>query len=563
MIAGVSAGIILSGVCGCVTVDTRLGQDLMPLEQQYDVYTAEWKLNQVGMKPMDYMSGYSSRRITIGTVSDPLFGTIRKGSAFTLVPAADTLDFGTDPVVREFHIALKKDTTNTIREDQLAILQNVNVYSMEGLDVRIDSLSYIDELKRSMFDGAARISVGVPVYDGGDSLSFNFTRSFADKMLQTFLDNLDEEKGVYIFDTSATFITEYITKFPGIYLCTDDPVGYGGRFDMFDVAMGVSDSYATGNCAELKFTSTYDGEKKDTSMLFLFGAVEAPNGTVLPDQYAFNATEIENGIAETDAAAEVIYVEGGNGVKPVLSAKEIYGLITAEIDAKCPSGVTRDRVIINKASVKMPFEFPADYKYMEAFPQTLSPCCKVRGYADGKKVYTYANLTDASISAESHGEIDRSNLNYTADFSFHAQKMLTLTEPHDTTLSNYDVWFLINYTEINESSSSSSSDSYSDYLNQLYYYNYLNQLYGGYGGYGYGGYGYGSYGGYGGYGYNNYYSMMMYSSLYGSSSSSSTAEESVELDRDRFYGAMLCGRESGNGPTLTLTYSVPKRDSSL
>ena len=553
LIAGASAGMIVCGTAGCVKVDTDLGHDYMPLEQQYDVYTQEWDLEDISMQPLTHMSAYSTRRFTIGSIRVPGFGTTNKGTAFALVPVVDTMDFGTNPVIREFHFSAMRDTVNVVNDNQTDILQNVNVYSMDGLDVTLNDIYYTEELNNSMFAGKKRITRGVPVYDGGDSLSFKFSDEFGQSYLDKFV-SLADEDGVYYMDSVAN----YIKDFPGIYICTDEEIGTGGRIDMFDVAMLIEDGYVAGNYAELKFTTTYDGEKKDTSLLFLFGAVEVPESSDdMPDQYAFNVTEIKDGCTE-GAAADVLYVEGGNGMKPVFSAKEIWTKIHTELEANS-HGIPDSLIALNKVSITLPFDFPSDYKYMSAYPEILNPCCRIKGYTDdGEAGYTYANLTDASISDESHGEVDRSNCQYSADISFHSQALLKnlAADTPDSTFNNYDVWFIISATEVDESSSSSSSSDYSDYLNQLYYYNYLNQLYGGYGSYGYSGYGYGSYGS----SYSNYYSMLYYSSLYSSSSSSSTST-SEELDRDRFYGATLHGpTSSGAKPKLTLTYSVPKRE---
>ena len=80
--------------------------------------------------------------------------------------------------------------------------------------------------------------------------------------------------------------------------------------------------------------------------------------------------------------------------------------------------------------------------------------------------------------------------------------------------------------------------------------------YGGYGGYGYGGYGYG---GYGGYGYNNYYNYLMMAQYASASNSSTTTSSSVELDKDRFYSAVLNGPGASDSPKLKITFSAPKK----
>ena len=190
---------------------------------------------------------------------------------------------------------------------------------------------------------------------------------------------------------------------------------------------------------------------------------------------------------------------------------------------------------------------------MDKYPQILSPTCRVK--SDDSDDYAFANITDYSNSKENQGDVDRSNLIYKPDITYHAQ-MLLEQNPEDKNFSNYDIWFLIMYREIDNSASSSAYESdQSDYYNNLMYASYYNNMM-------YGGYGYGSYG-YGGYGYNNYsnyYAYALMQQMYGSSSSSSVTYKKA-LDKDRYYRASLYGPEATDAakrPYMQVTYSIPK-----
>lgn len=551
-------GVLALCATACVTVDTSLGQDFMPKEQQYEVHVAEFPLHNISLRKMTGLSAYSSRRITVGSLRDETFGLATRSSAFTLVPVDDTLNFGKNVRYRDFHISLNRDTVSVAQDNQKNILQNIGVYSMEAAGKKLDNtIVYTEDLKNSDFTGTPRISKGVPVFNGSDSLSFSFTRSFGEGELNKMLEKADEN-GRWLIDT----ITTYTDLCPGIYLCCDNPVGIGGRLNFFDVAVQQSEGYVTGSYAELKFTADY-GERKnvDTSFIFIFGATSFPEGTKVSNQFAFNVGECEGKVAEgSQENSEVIYVEGGTGVKPVFSAAEIRDSLNCIFERDNIADVSS--IAVNKAELIIPYAKPDDFDELDHFPTCLSPTCKIKGEKkDGTTFYTYANLTDASISAENHGQINRSLMRYCPDFAFHAQRLIRLEDPDAETLANYDIWCFIVATEYTVTEN--ESDSMSDYYNQLYYYNYLNSMYGGYGGYG--GYGYGGYGGYGyggydGYGYNNYYNMMYYSSLMNQSSSSSTTSASDELDRDRYYRASLTGPKSSESerPRVRITYSVPK-----
>lgn len=553
----------LVGAVGCVNVDTDLGNGYIPIEQQYEVKLAEYPLTDIQMKRMSNMSGYSSRRIAVGAIRDDLFGLTVKSSAFTLVPVVDTINLGTNTKFRDFHISLQRDTINVANDKDAEILQNIYVYSLRDAGINLnDNCVYTDDIKLSQFDGLEVISKGIPVYDGGDSLSFSFSKKFGEAELQKMIE-LKNEDNYFIIDS----ISNYSENFPGIFITCDKPMGEGGRYNFFDVEINQSDGYVNGNFAELKITAEYDGEVKDTSFIFLFGPTSFPNlsSGSMPDQYAFNVTEGENKLAE-ETAGEYIYIEGGTGIKPVITAKEIRNILRGEFEAQ-GLDPNDSSIVINKATIELPYEFPDDYLKMNFYPQKLSPVRRVSYTIDGEDYTTYANLTDSAISSENQGAVDRSNLKYNPDISYHAQRVLWLRdtskvdhpEPTDEDLANFDIWGSIIVTEIDVTQSSSSSSS--DYYNQLMYYNYLNSMYGGYGSYG--GYGYGGYSGYGGYGYgsgygyNNYYSMMMYYSMMNSSSSSSSTSSSEELDRDRYYRGVLNGPSSTTGrvPMLKFTYS--------
>ena len=240
-------------------------------------------------------------------------------------------------------------------------------------------------------------------------------------------------------------------------------------------------------------------------------------------------------------------MEGGGGLKPVFSASEIR---RKTLEAIAAEGGNPSEVIINKATLEIPFEDPEDYREYSFFPEVLSPTCCILN--DGRA--TFAGLTDASSSTENQGDIDRSNSLFRPDITHHLQEMIRLKD--ESEIHNYDVWFLTVHEEVVVSASSSSYDS--DYYRQLMYASYYNSLYGdygygGYGGYGYGGYGGYGYGGYGGYGYgygSNYYSYMMLNAL----------SKTQELDKDRFYKVILNGPAATGGrvPKLKVTFSIPK-----
>ncbi len=531
------AGTVAAALCcSCVTSTYEVGGNVIPTDLQYDTYTAEFPLEEIRMEYPDSLSGYSSRRITIGAIRDELFGLTTRGCAISLVPMSDTLDFGKDPQIRNFHFSAAADTISVADHSQDNILQNINVYELsKPMDFNDGNLNNVVEHSKN------RITKRIPVYDGTDSLSFDFSDEFAKKYLTITQDDLKD------LDT-------YVKKFPGIYIETDEPIGNGGRINMFTVQLGLDlESYQIiSDYATLTFNAEYDGERKDTSFYFYFcpdkmydldsliNNIESSTDR-LP-QYGYNVTR-QSTRQMAGKSGELIAVEGGGGLKPVISASEIKSRLEEEISKHTDQP---REAIINRASIILPFEFPDDYELMFRFPVYLNPTVKVR-YSDN--YVSYGSLTDTSSSYEDPGEINRSLCQYAPDVTYHIQKLLELNNLGN--IRNYDIWLLIMANELERYSMSGTSSSTSNYYQQLAYASYYNSLYGGYG---YGSYGYNSYGS----SYlNNYYYMSMLASAYSSSSSSSSNSYTTLMDKDRYYCAILNGPEAERHPVMKIVYSVP------
>ena len=556
-------GAILFGSASCIDINEELGENLIPTDQKWHVYTPEAaELKEVYLHMSDSLSGYSTSRFTFGAVNDGVFGTSIKSTSFTLVPISDSLDFGKNTVVRQFHFTAVKDTLSTVYENQKGMLQNIYVSELKKpLDSTVlYTGSFTDEKIREEFlDLENRITVGVPIYNGGDSLSFDFDKEwaadFVERLKTADLDSMDL----------------YVQTLPGIFITTDTPAGQGGRINLFKLPIGTdSYGYITGNFAELKFTAEYDysDEPVDTSFIFYFGPAEflQEKAASYPTQFAFNSSDhetkevYEKGVKATDK----IYVEGGAGIKPVIKAIEIKDILDSLMAAADIKDISE--VVINKATITLPFEASGDYSALDKFPMYLSPTVRLRS-SDGKYV-SYAGLTDASIASENQGDINRSLMNYAPDISHHVQEILRLDRndaEFDKNIECYDIWFLIMYSE---NATTESTTGYNEYYQNLLYNSYYNSMmydpygygygYGGYGGYGgyYGGYG-SSYGGYG-YGSNYYNYMMMAAYASGYSGDNSSGEYTVELDKDRFYNAELNGPEAaGKKPQIKITFSAP------
>ena len=414
-------GAILLGSASCIAIDETLGENFIPEDQKWDVYTPEAAdLKEIRLQMADSLSGYSTSRFTFGAISDSRFGTNVKSTSFTLVPLYDTLDFGKNMKIRQFHFTAVRDTLSVMKDEQLKMLQNVYVSELKkALDSTVLYMGAFmnPQIREEYLNTQEHITVGTPVYNGGDSLSFDFSKEFTERFVEKVrkadLDSMDL----------------YVQQVPGIYITTDLPTGEGGRINMFDLSILTGDGYVTGNYAQLKFTAEYEHSEEpvDTSFLFFFGPAEFMNdeSTEYPTQFAFNASEHDTyAMYKGDGmvATEKIYIEGGSGVKPVIKAREIKRILNEEI-AKAGI-VNTDEVVINKATIILPYEVEGNYDLLEKYPIILSPTVRLRSTEGG--YVSYAGLTDSSIETENQGEINRSRSIYSPDVShlvpYHARR---------------------------------------------------------------------------------------------------------------------------------------------
>lgn len=552
---------IAAALCcmSCVKTGGEIGGSFIPVSHSYTVKAPDAIELSVEMRSVDLMRNYSQTRITIGSIRDDAsFGLSRRASVVTLVPLHKSLDFGDNPRVKRFHFTAAADSFSVSEKAQSRIIQNVNVYELDKAVTAWED----DYCNTPATHGAQSIVKGTPVINGTDSLSFDFSDEFAQKYLDVLKNELE---GLEESDFAALEPTErmkaYLEKLPGIYIDTDDPAGQGGRFNIFQLQLGVDIDYGylNGSYAELSLTSDYgDRTGVDTSFFFYFSpdkffdvdSLVTNSATGSFPQHALNFT-IQDAAASSahsgTVAGEEILVEGGGGLKAVIPAA---GLKQAAVDAISAAGDDPSKVIINKARLSLSYKAPDHlFEKMYKMPAILSP---TRCISDDDGHFQFAGITDASASDENQGDINRSLMKYTPDITYYMQDLISNTGSGDKKekfeSGEYDLWLLIMSQETVTTTTASNSEL-SDYYSALAYQSYYNNMYGGYGGYG--GYGYGDY-------YSNYYSYMM-AAMYAGSSSTSTSV-TVQLDMDRFYSASLYGPAAEDAtlrPQLQLTYSVP------
>lgn len=542
----IMAAAVLVGCISCVDVDPQLGSNLIPNSSKYMIFSSGMPIENVQMRMADSLSGFSDSRIVIGAVRDEDFGLSTRSCALTLIPLVDTVDFGNVQGINYFTLSAAFDTTSTSQPNQSRILQTVKVYALEeGLDYT--DLTDANDVAQLIKHGDQSVIKGTPILNGVDDLYLEFTDDYAMSMVNWL-------NGKILSD-SLTF-DAFLDKFPGIYIGTDEPAGYGGRINSFDLQLGYNSSYyyLEDNYGELSINAIFDETvgAVDTSFFFYYGAQQYYDSATLTSdyetgtfpQYAFNITG-HSTRDKAGAASDKLYVEGGAGLKPVIKATDLVSLARKCIaDSLAANGLDEsliDKAIINKATIVLPFDIPEDLDRLDNyFPPRLSPTCRITTDSTS----TFMGLTDASSDYEDQGDINRSLCVYSPDITYHLQQLLQLDSDNEYLVKgNYDIWMLV-MNEITTTTSTSSSSDLSEYYQYLAYQSYYNSMYSGYSSYG------SSY-------YSNYYSYLL-AAMYASGTTSTST--SFELDQDLYYKAELCGPQSDTSvPELRLIFSVPKQ----
>lgn len=506
----------LIALASCIETNPDLGYGLIPDGQLLRTKQDTMDL-PVGLKMADSIATTSSTSIVFGAINSPEYGLSEFGSATTFPPLYDStvIDVGTNRRINEFYLNLELRRTEIMDGGSEGILQHINVYRLVK---SFDSTSvYNCSLSEEYYDKSSTISVNGAVYNGSDTLHLLLSNDYAKEILDSLALNPD------LADT----VNNYNKVFPGLYFTVNAPAtGIGeGRINNFKIQ-----SYG-----RIKYTADF-GDRKDvdTSIIFATGLIDGASDY----RFALNTSEFNSQAFETPEADGYILVEGNAGIKPVVSSSYI---MSAMEQLAADEGVGIDRLLISRATLRFPFEFPSDYKQVDdLYPVILSPSIKM--HTDEGRVL-YSCITDVNISDEDPGNINRSLAYYSPDITHYLQRLLK--KKTDELSEDDDIW-LIPTTKDKDTNEDEDSDddssSYYNYYNPYLYYDPYG--YGGYYGYGYG---YGGYYGYNPYGYYGYYN-------YGQSEESDT--ETITLDSVSHFSAVLNGCSSDNPPKLIVTYSI-------
>ena len=114
-------------MAACVNIDENLGGSMIPVGNTYKVVSPEAIPIGVSQQMADSLSGFSSSRITIGSIrKDDEYGLTTRSSVVTLIPLFDSdHDMGTGRIFQSMHFATALDSVSVEDKSQINILRQL------------------------------------------------------------------------------------------------------------------------------------------------------------------------------------------------------------------------------------------------------------------------------------------------------------------------------------------------------------------------------------------------------------------------------------------------------
>ena len=221
----------------CTDVDKTLGMGLVPDDER-----REFKVDTIFPKAytlvMDTIYTSSTRTFMVGSYYDPMFGVVNSGSAFQVLPAYDSMSFGTNPT---YESCIMRLTLNKGPVGDENIAQKISVYELTER-IYYDSLYYANTSTSSMIGGTP---IATTTYSGEDTLNIELGPAFANRILNAPMDKM-------AYNRDTIFNSPFFDYIKGFYV-TVEPVtgGATGRMNFFNAEANVYLTYSNIDSANL------------------------------------------------------------------------------------------------------------------------------------------------------------------------------------------------------------------------------------------------------------------------------------------------------------------------
>lgn len=376
-------------IISCINVDKSVGENLIPSDYELTVAKASVDI-PLQMKMSDSIQSLFPNYLMVGEYNDPDFGRTSCGTAFQMIPIVTENDFGDNPEPVYLRMEVAVDKTVFLNKGEESIPQNIYLYALKK---DIDSTTLLNNsLSRDDYD-ITPLNIGSTVYTGGDSINIEINLDYARQLLSATKEERDS-------------ISHFVKRFKGFFFSTDpvpSPIN-GGRFNMID----PSSVYM-----EMKYRhiSATDGIDKDSVLLYYISTSECFYTNIFSHSSKFLET--------TDPQGKIL-LEGMGGIKPFIDFKDVRQVFQTWANQ---NNIDINKVLIAKAELILPYEFPNNYTIMDQYPSSIYLAYKK--YSDSYKSTIYYPVDD--IYTVGAGTLNRSQYYYSMDISTFFQHVLNNT----------------------------------------------------------------------------------------------------------------------------------------
>lgn len=391
---GISTIITLSAV-SCIEIDKSLGTGYIPSNYELNLNSAEFSVPVQMSLPDSIQTIYSGYNI-FGAYRDPLFGEVTSKALFAVVPGTTNNDFGDNPTVNYCRMYINLSSQSILNPWEAAIPQNIYVYR---LNTDLDTLKPYNNSYTSSDYNPIPVN-DRSVYLTGDSIVCNLSPSFATELLSATKLERDSAK-------------HFIKRFKGFCIGTDPVPGSlsGGRFNLSSMGnIYIELSYRHKDASK--------GIDKD-SLLYYYSDDSNPY---------LNIITHSSKPLETTLPSQKIYIEGLAGIKPFIDFSTIKSDISEWAQT---SGFDLKKVIISKAELVFPYEFPSDYRTMNQYPSKVF--LATRELDTNSHLLYYKPISDLNIDG-SDGSVNRVTYDYKLNITNYIQKLISNRYANDRVL---------------------------------------------------------------------------------------------------------------------------------
>lgn len=369
----------------CINNDKSVGSGFAPGEYQLKIETATFDI-PVQMKMADSLQTIYSGAVIVGGHKDDVLGETSSFGAFEIVPSTTDNSFGDNPQVNYIKFAMAVGNKVVLKEADASIPQNIYIYRLRKT---IDSTqAYNNSFSSSDYDPTP---LNQPtIYTGGDSVVCKLSTAFANELLSA---TQQERDSIEIF----------LKRFKGLVITTDPLPGSinGGRFNIITPeSIYIMMSY--------KHKESAKNIDKDSLLLYYSTSKRGHVNTFKHSSKNLESTNPQNDI----------YIEGLAGIKPYIDFAQVKTIMQNWATA---NSVNLSRVIISRAELRFPFDYPGDYKGFSVYPNQVF--LAKRELNTTSKNILYQPLVDVNYSG-SGGTIDKSNLVYSLNITSFLQSII-------------------------------------------------------------------------------------------------------------------------------------------